>query len=71
VIAAALVAGKLRNQRTLLRRLGGEEQHRATDQLRDLAHAAQSCDDLGSLMGLEGTGARLYFEQFPTLLVGK
>uniref|UniRef100_UPI0035C90254 CRISPR-associated endonuclease Cas1 n=1 Tax=Patulibacter defluvii TaxID=3095358 RepID=UPI0035C90254 len=67
-VAAAMIAGKLRNQRTLLRRLGGETQRDAASQLTDLARTAEAESDPASLLGLEGTGARIYFDGFPSLL---
>lgn len=67
-LAAAFVAGKIRNSRTLIRRHGGEHSAKAVRQLAELAHAAARERDLSSLLGLEGTAARLYFEQFGALL---
>jgi CRISPR-associated protein Cas1 len=69
-IAAAMVAGKLRNQRTLLRRHGGAEARVAVAQLADLAKAAEGERESASLLGIEGTGARLYFERFGSLMKG-
>lgn len=70
-IAGAIVAGKLRNQRTLLRRHGGPEARRAATQLGELARAAEAERDAAALLGIEGTGARLYFEHFGSLLRGR
>ncbi len=67
-VAAAMVAGKLRNQRTLLRRHGGEAAKTAVAQLADLAKAAERERVSESLLGIEGTGARIYFERFGALL---
>jgi CRISPR-associated protein Cas1 len=67
-LAAAFVAGKLRNQRTLLRRHGSTATHRAVAQLSALAKAAEREPDPASLLGIEGTGARIYFERFGSLL---
>jgi CRISPR-associated protein Cas4 len=58
-IAAAFVAGKLRNQRTLLRRHGGADARTAVGQLARLAQAADEERDTASLLGIEGTGAAL------------
>lgn len=69
-IASALVAGKLRNQRTLLRRHGGETVRPAVDQIAQLARSAERARDLPTLLGIEGTAARLYFERFGGLLKG-
>lgn len=69
-LAQRFVEGKLRNQRTLLRRnLDGDD----PDRLGRLAlHARQvrSAATHEQLMGLEGIGARLYFEALPRLLRG-
>ena len=70
-IAQAIVAGKLRNQRFLLRR-HGERQRAAMLPLRTTlaaaisrARAARSVD---ALRGIEGTGARIYFSGLGLLL---
>jgi CRISP-associated protein Cas1 len=67
-LAGTFVAGKIRNCRTLLRRHGGEGAGRVLPQLADLAKAAESERSLESLLGIEGTAARLYFSRFGTLL---
>lgn len=67
-LAQAFVSGKIRNQRTLLRRHGGSEASRAVDQLGDLAAKAERTAEPPSLLGIEGTAARIYFERFSSLL---
>lgn len=67
-LAAAFVAGKIRNCRTLLRRHGGEAVRPLLDQLTGLAAQAEEERQLGVLLGLEGTAARLYFGNFAGLL---
>ncbi|MDW5592987.1 CRISPR-associated endonuclease Cas1 [Conexibacter stalactiti] len=69
--ASAFVAGKLRNQRTLLRRHGGTGARDAVAQIGRLARTAEEERDPASLLGIEGTGARLYFERFGGLLRGR
>ncbi len=69
-LAAAFVAGKIRNARTLLRRHGGTDTGRTLKQLADLARAAETERSLESLLGIEGTAARLYFGRFGALLKG-
>lgn len=69
-LAGAFVAGKVRNARTLLRRHGGPQAARVVAQLADLAKAAEGERSLESLLGLEGTAARLYFGCFGALLRG-
>lgn len=67
-LAAAFVAGKIRNARTLLRRHGGTDIGRTLKQLADLARTAETERSLESLLGIEGTAARLYFGRFGALL---
>lgn len=67
-LAAAFVVGKIRNQRTLLRRHGGAKVQASVGQLASLARSAGDERRLASLLGLEGTAARLYFEHFTGLL---
>ena len=69
--ARALVAAKLRNARTIVRR-----NHPAPDavllgHLEQLAKKAERCDAAESLLGLEGTGARAYFGAFTGMLKGE
>lgn len=70
-VAAAMVAGKIRNCRTLVRRHGGPSAATAVDQLASLAAAAEAERSVESLLGIEGTAARIYFAQFGELLAGK
>lgn len=65
------VEGKIRNQRTLLRRLGGPVAGDAVEALASLFKATADAETLGSLLGLEGTAARLYFGSFATMLKGR
>ena len=67
-VARAFVAGKIRNQRTMLRRHGGPEARDAVDQLAPLARQAESADGPEALLGIEGTAARLYFSRFGLML---
>jgi CRISP-associated protein Cas1 len=63
-----MIAGKIRNCRVLLRRNGGERVARCVDQLAVLASRAEQAGEAASLLGIEGTAARLYFEAFPSLI---
>lgn len=67
-LASAFVSGKIRNARTLLRRHGGGAAGKAVGQLAALAGAAATERRIESLLGIEGTAARLYFEHFGALL---
>lgn len=66
--ARQMIAGKIRNGRVLLRRNGGEAVTRCVNQLAALASQAERAEEAASLLGIEGTAARLYFEAFPSLL---
>jgi CRISP-associated protein Cas1 len=52
----------------MLRRHGGAASARAVEQLAELAKAADEERRIDSLLGLEGTAARIYFEHFGGLL---
>lgn len=67
-IAQALVAGKIRNQRTLLRRNHRGRPKNVVNELARLAQAAQRVRSMPALLGVEGTAARLYFSHFPGML---
>jgi CRISPR-associated protein Cas1 len=67
-IARAIVATKIRNQRTLLQRNHVEPPALALRQLRHYAKLAEDAEGLDELLGIEGTGARLYFEHFSGML---
>lgn len=67
-LAASFVAGKIRNSRTLIRRHARKGAGAAVDQLAELAKAADRERGLESLLGLEGTAARIYFSCFADLL---
>lgn len=67
-IVRQFVVGKIKNQRTMLRRHGGTEAARVVEQLASLANKAANEDALASLLGIEGTAARLYFDRFAALL---
>lgn len=66
-LAREFVRGKLRNQRTLLRRNSDlSEDQRA--QLAGLLRAIDDAPDRAALMGIEGRFARVYFDGFAALL---
>ncbi|MDA1094751.1 MAG: CRISPR-associated endonuclease Cas1 [Acidobacteria bacterium] len=67
-VAREFVASKIRNQRTLLQRNHIEPSARALKQLKAHAASAAACTEMDRLLGLEGTAARVYFEQFQGLL---
>jgi CRISP-associated protein Cas1 len=66
-LARGLVAAKVDNQRTLLRR-NGSPSETALRGLKDLATGAEEAGSLATLLGLEGNAARLYFQDLPSML---
>jgi CRISPR-associated protein Cas1 len=67
-LARAFVSGKILNCRTLLRRNAREKPDLALGQLKRLAHEAERAASHESLLGLEGSAARAYFQAFSTML---
>jgi CRISP-associated protein Cas1 len=67
-IAKPIIAAKIRNSRTLLRRHGGGELKPDLEQLSELIQKVDRQRSLDSLRGIEGTAARLYFSGFARLL---
>jgi CRISPR-associated protein Cas1 len=66
--ARAFVSAKLANCRTFLRRNLPEASPGLLLELAQLADRAEVAETAETLLGIEGNGARLYFEQFPKLL---
>lgn len=67
-IAKAIVIGKLRNQRTLLRRNHRQLPSEALREIVRCISSAQRCNSIGQLFGVEGMAARVYFAHFADLL---
>ena len=67
-IARRVVNGKILNSRTLLRRNTRDRSDMVLSQLKRLADQALEVTSTASLLGIEGTAARLYFGAFPTML---
>ena len=67
-IAQSMIEGKLRNSRTFLRRNARSDVGRVLDQLKSLAEAVGGSESIESLLGMEGTGARLYFSKFSSMV---
>lgn len=67
-IARAIVHGKIKNSRTLLRRNHIEPPGATLAELDRLADAARSAGSLQELLGIEGSAARAYFSQFQGML---
>lgn len=68
--ARELVAAKIHNQRTMLRRNGADEPGRAAalDRLSAARKSTGRAGDLAGLLGIEGDAAATYFRTFATLL---
>lgn len=62
LLARAFVSGKIRNQRTMVRRALGGAAKRALRMMALLCHRAECADSIEELLGLEGSAARAYFE---------
>jgi CRISPR-associated protein Cas1 len=60
-LARRLVAGKIRNQRTLLQRNHVEPRNESLVGLKRMAEQAERAETLEELLGIEGTAARIYF----------
>jgi CRISP-associated protein Cas1 len=67
-VARSIVATKIRNQRTLLQRNHVEPSRLVLLRMKQLAESAGEAGSLATLLGIEGTAARLYFEQFAGML---
>lgn len=67
-LARRFTAVKIRNCRTLVRRNADEATTPALDRMKELVDAAESAASLESLLGIEGTAARLYFDAFAAML---
>jgi CRISPR-associated protein Cas1 len=67
-IARQLVVGKIKNSRTLLRRNARSDVSAEIAQLSRLAERAAAADSTSSLLGVEGTAARIYFSAFPRMI---
>jgi CRISPR-associated exonuclease Cas4/CRISPR-associated protein Cas1 len=72
-LARGIVAAKVRNQRTLLRRnwrdeRGQQGKPEALERMSRIADRAAVADSMPLLLGLEGEAASIYFEHFEKLL---
>ncbi|SNR88111.1 CRISP-associated protein Cas1 [Haloechinothrix alba] len=67
-IAQQMIAGKILNSRTLLRRNARGDVTKQLQSLKQLADQARSADNFSTLLGIEGTAARLYFTALPSVI---
>ena len=70
-VARGLVASKVRNCRTMLRRNHAAPPPVVLSELEQLARKAEQAEALESLLGIEGTAARSYFGAFTGMLKGE
>jgi CRISPR-associated protein Cas1 len=67
-LARALVAGKIRNQRTMLQRNHVEPPPTALAQMKCMAEDAERAEAFDQLLGIEGNAARVYFSNFAGMI---
>ena len=68
LVAREIVAGKITNQRTLLRRNARTDVTATLTVLHRLAKQARNAGSTTELLGIEGAAANAYFEHLPTML---
>jgi CRISPR-associated protein Cas1 len=67
-LARSLIAGKIRNQRTMLQRNHVEPPAGKIAQLKVLCDDAERAESPEQLLGIEGNAARIYFELFSGMI---
>jgi CRISPR-associated protein Cas1 len=67
-LSRRLVAGKVRNQRTMLLRNHEQPDEQVLREMKQMAERAEQAASLEELLGIEGNAARLYFSQFGGML---
>ena len=67
-IARSLVAGKIRNQRTMLQRNHIQPPAAAIAQLKCFCDDAEKAESSDQLLGIEGNAARIYFENLSGMI---
>ncbi len=67
-LARRFVGVKIRNCRTIIRRNASDAPARTLERLKALIARADEATSLESLLGIEGTAARLYFEAYGAML---
>ena len=66
-LAREVIRAKIHNQRTMLMR-NGEVSDRILQLMAGFRDATESARDMTELLGIEGTAAAIYFEQFESML---
>lgn len=69
-LARGVVASKIRNSRTLLRRNHASPPEVTLFELEQLAKKSEKAESISALLGMEGTAARSYFASFSGMLKG-
>ncbi len=69
-VARRMVVTKIRNSRTMLRRNHRDPPAVALGQLEQLARKSSEAESIESLLGFEGSAARVYFSHFGAMLKG-
>lgn len=67
-IARNFVEGKIKNSRTLLRRNARQPVPETVEALKKLAYQSREAGSIATLLGIEGTAARLYFKEFSKMI---
>lgn len=67
-VAKQMIAAKIRNSRTILRRNARRDVARPVAQLKSLIDRVTSVESAESLLGVEGTAARIYFQNLGSML---
>jgi CRISPR-associated protein Cas1 len=67
-VSKAIVAGKIKNQRTLLQRNHMDPPAQALALMKALSDQAHTAETLDELMGIEGSAARIYFQEFSGMI---
>ena len=67
-LARGFVSRKIRNTRTLLRRNGVRPKPEILEEMNRTANLAEKATTQERLLGIEGVGARLYFQSFSSML---
>lgn len=67
-LSRRLVAGKIRNQRTMLQRNHIEPKPESLLRLKQMAEAAERASSLEQLLGIEGNAAHIYFADFSGMI---
>jgi CRISPR-associated endonuclease Cas1/CRISPR-associated protein Cas4 len=69
-LAKSFVRAKILNSRVLLRRNGLNVPSETLLRLKELSDDVAGCESLESLLGVEGSAARFYFQSFSTMIKG-